>query len=170
MSNGNISGIDDALSFCEERLKFHQQRSQFHFMFSMTSLILGATVIFMGHVTLFGEESTTSVLTVSAFSVVAFGVLMALHRYHLTEISKYEHYKLAFARLNIAQSFNESATEHVISSLTIDAFNFKGGSGGSVQSPIPGHPGSDLSALLVSKLLDNARANNSANKKKQADA
>lgn len=170
MSNGNISGIDDALSFCEARLKFHQQRSQFHFTFSLMSLFLGAAIIFTGYVNRFGEESTTSTLTVSAFSVVAFGVLMALHRYHLTEISKYEHYKLAFARLNIARSFSESATESIISSLTIDAFNFRGGSSGSVQSPIPGHPTSDLSALLISKLLDNAKTSGAANKQKQAVA
>jgi hypothetical protein len=171
MTDGKIAGLDDALDFCETRLDYHQGRSQFHFMFSLLALFFGGMVIFYGYAMGFREENTSSTLTLSAFSVVAFGVLMALHRYHLTEISKYEHYKLAFARLNIARSYSENSIDHIVSSLTTDAFNFKGGSSNTVQSPLPGHPTSDLSALLVSKLLDNAKPGQStANKQKQADA
>ncbi|ENG7507377.1 hypothetical protein ABVD54_005120, partial [Vibrio parahaemolyticus] len=167
MNNENISGIDGAIGFCSERLKHHQRRSQFHFMLSLAALMFGAMVVFYSYGLRPDAASTSSTLTLSAFCVVAFGVLMALHRYHLTEISKYEHYKLAFARLNIAQSFDERAIDQIISSLTVDAFNVKGGASnnGSVQSPLPGHPTSDLSALLVGKLLDNAKASSStANK------
>ncbi|PWW07853.1 MULTISPECIES: hypothetical protein [Pseudidiomarina] len=170
MSNGKISGIDGALGFCSERLKHHQMRSQLHFMLSLAALSFGGMVIYYSYGVGPDAASTSSTLTLSAFCVVAFGVLMALHRYHLTEISKYEHYKLAFARLNIAQSFDERAIDQIISSLTVDAFNVKSGASnnGSVQSPLPGYPTSDLSALLVGKLLDNAKASGStANKPNQ---
>ncbi|MGY6587295.1 MAG: hypothetical protein ACXIUB_03300 [Wenzhouxiangella sp.] len=170
MTDGNIAGLDDALRFCEERLNFHQKRSQSHLMLSLMALSLGGAVIFAGYINQFGEESSISTITISAFCVVAFGVLMALHRYHLTEIAKYEHFKLAFARLNIARSYSDEASEHIISSLTADAFNVGGAQRGSVQSPLPGHPTSDLSALLLSKLLDNAKKGSTANKQKQADA
>ncbi len=171
MSDENIEGLNGALTFCKERLQFHQRRSQSHFMFSIMVLFFGAAVIFYGYALAFAERSPSAILTLSAFSVVGFGVLMALHRYHLTEISKYEHYKLAFARLNIAKSYGENADDQIITSLTTDAFNFKSGAKDNVQSPLPGHPTSDLSALLVNKLLDHAKSSQpSANKQKQADA
>lgn len=171
MTDGNIAGLDDALDFCEKRLSYHQRRAQLHFMMSLTALFFGGAIIFYGYALAFAERSPSAIITLAAFSVVAFGVLMALHRYHLTEISKYEHYKLAFARLNIARSYSENAVDHIVSSLTDGAFDFKSSSKSSVQSPLPGHPTSDLSALLVSKLLDNAKASQTtANKQKQSDA
>lgn len=170
MNNSKIAGLDDALDFCETRLNFHQKRSQFHFMFSLVALLFGGMVIISSYGLVLTELNTSSTLTLSAFSVVAFGVLMALHRYHLTEISKYEHYKLAFARLNIARSYSDNSIDHIVSSLTMDAFNFKGGASNNVQSPLPGHPTSDLSALLVSKLLDSAKSSRrTADNQKQAD-
>jgi|GEM_PF-6643576 len=160
-NNGSINGIQDALEFCEERLELHQRKSQAKLGYSIMSLIFGATVIFYSYAGMIRSENNSSIITLAAFCVVSFGVFMALHRFHLTEVSKYEHYKLAFARLNIAQSFNERATDNIISSLTLDAFNFNStkGQAAGVQSPLPGHPTSDLSALLVTKLMDNAKAN-----------
>ncbi|HFG2113379.1 TPA: hypothetical protein ACGF4N_003412, partial [Vibrio cholerae] len=159
----NISGINEALDFCEERLRFHQRRSQKLFVMAMIALMLGGVTVMYTFIGLFEvSDNNYSFLVFSTFFVVAFGVLIALHRYHLTEAAKYEHYKLAFARLNVASTYNERSEEYILAALTSNAFSISSSPTGktTIQSPLPGHPGSDLSVLLVSKLLDNAKASN----------
>ncbi|KDC55375.1 hypothetical protein [Pseudoalteromonas sp. S3431] len=93
--------------------------------------------------------------------VVVFGVLMAVYRFHLNEIARSEHYKMGFMRIRVAannhtdQGFNSEVRE----SLTNDAFIYNPSTVFSskdkkVDSPLPGHPSSDLTAIVLNKLLD----------------
>lgn len=155
-------GLDSAHEFCEERMLYHQHRSKSLYILSLGVLFCGGFFLFFINVVVNKEADavdTATTITISAFAVVAFGVLMALHRFHLNEISKYEHYKLAFVRLSIATGYESQATDLIISSLITDAFSLSSGSTKSspVQSPLPGHLGSDLSAILLGRLLDNAK-------------
>ncbi|MBR9856763.1 MAG: hypothetical protein GYB38_03555 [Gammaproteobacteria bacterium] len=96
-----------------------------------------------------------------AIFVVVFGVVMAIYRFHLNEISRTEHYKIGFMRIRVAaNNFDkEGFNSEVRLSLTADAFSYQpssvfSGKEKKVESPLPGHPTSDLSAVLLNKLLD----------------
>lgn len=93
--------------------------------------------------------------------VVVFGVLMAVYRFHLNEVARAAHYKIGFMRIRVAASNHDKEGFHseVRQSLTDKAFDFSpssviGGKGKQVESPLPGHPSSDLSAMLLNKLLE----------------
>jgi len=85
---------------------------------------------------------------------------MSLYRFHLGEVSKAEHYKVGFLRVRIAaNNTSEGFLSEVRSALTDHAFVFQptGGIFGrskKVESPMPGHPTSDFSALVLEKILD----------------
>jgi hypothetical protein len=98
---------------------------------------------------------------VFAIYVVVFGVLMAVYRFHLNEVARSEHYKMGFMRIRVAannfsdQGFNSEVRE----SLTKDAFVYNPSTVFSskdkkIDSPLPGHPSSDLTAIVLNKLLD----------------
>jgi hypothetical protein len=96
-----------------------------------------------------------------AIFVVVFGVLMAVYRFHLNEIARTEHYKMGFMRIRVAAKNHSypGFNSEVRVSLTNEAFTYNPSSVFSskdkkVDSPLPGHPTSDLSAVLINKLLD----------------
>lgn len=96
-----------------------------------------------------------------AIFVVVFGVLMAVYRFHLNEIARAEHYKIGFMRIRVAANNYETSgfQSDVRDSLTEDAFTYTPSSVFSskdkkVDNPLPGHPTSDLSVVLLNKLLD----------------
>jgi len=96
-----------------------------------------------------------------AIFVVVFGVLMAVYRFHLNEIARSEHYKMGFMRIRVAANNYEKGgyNSEVRESLTTNAFSYQASSVFSnkdkkVDSPLPGHPTSDLTAVILNKLLD----------------
>lgn len=92
----------------------------------------------------------------SALFALIFGVLMAIYRFHLTEISRSEQYKLGLHRIRIAANNHNHAgfNTEVRAALTLGAFEFSTGKEKKVESPLPGHPASDLATALTNKLLD----------------
>lgn len=96
-----------------------------------------------------------------AMFVMVFGVLMAVYRFHLNEIARSEHYKVGFMRIRIAANNYkiEGFRSEVRESLTNKAFTYNPSSvfkskGKKVDSPLPGHPTSDLSTIVLNKLLE----------------
>lgn len=96
-----------------------------------------------------------------AIFIVVFGVSMAVYRFHLNEIARSEHFRVGFMRIKVAanNADNEGFGSEVRQSLTADAFAYQPSSvlpakGKKVDSPLPGYPTSDLSAIVLNKLLD----------------
>ena len=92
------------------------------------------------------------------FFIIIFGVVISFYRFHLKEIAKYENFLLGFQRIRIAgnNSLNGYETE-VRQALTQDAFVMETKSvttKKTIESPIPGHPTSDLSVFLLNKIMD----------------
>jgi cytochrome c biogenesis protein ResB len=88
--------------------------------------------------------------------VVVFGVLMSVYRFHLAEISRAQQYRFGLLRVRIAANNADTAgfgTE-VRQALTLEAFHFYTGKEKKVESPLPGHPGSDFGALFLNKIVD----------------
>ncbi len=88
--------------------------------------------------------------------ILIFGVVTSFYRFHLKEISKYEHHLLGFNRIRIAG--NNSITgydDYVKYFLSKDAFSSDSkSSNDKFDSPLPGHPSSDISATIVNKLIE----------------
>ncbi|MDD2700288.1 MAG: hypothetical protein PHH36_03525 [Sideroxydans sp.] len=97
---------------------------------------------------------------VFAIFVIIFSVVMSIYRFHLNEISKAEHYKLGFMRIRIAASNSKPTYQSEVRiSLTDHAFAYEKPSHGlfknkHIESPLPGHPTSDLATHLLDKMLD----------------
>ena len=92
-----------------------------------------------------------------ALFILIFGVLMAIYRFHLSEISKAQHYKFGLLRIRIAANNHgdEGFGSEVRGALTLGAFAPPIEKGKKIENPLPGHPGSDATSLLLNKLLDN---------------
>jgi hypothetical protein len=92
-----------------------------------------------------------------AIYVLTFSVLMAIYRLHVGEASRLQHYKIGFMRIRIAGS-NPSAgyQSEVRTALTQGAFDFILGTAkkGKIESPVPGHPGSDFATAIVNQVLE----------------
>lgn len=93
--------------------------------------------------------------------VVVFGVVMAVYRFRLNEIAKATHYKIGFMRIRVAaNNFDRDGfNTEVRQSLTERAFDYSASSllsskGKQVESPLPGHPTSDIFAMFLNKLLE----------------
>jgi hypothetical protein len=86
--------------------------------------------------------------------ILVFGVFTSLNRFHLKQASKYEHYMIAFQRVRIAGN-NPDFSDNVRASLLIDAFTYETRSSSKrIESPIPGHPTSDVGTALLNKIMD----------------
>jgi hypothetical protein len=95
-----------------------------------------------------------------AIFILIFGVFTSLYRFHLKEISKHEHYLIGFQRIRIA-GVNSSTKydDEVKISLTKNAFYYESEgkakqSDKSIESPIQGHPASDIATNLLNKILE----------------
>ncbi|CAA0099763.1 Uncharacterised protein [Halioglobus japonicus] len=104
----------------------------------------------------FYAPNTTVLYVFVVLFVVVFGVMMAIYRFHLNEISRSEQLKVGFMRIRIAANNhdNQGFSTEVRMALTDNAFTLQTGKEKKVESPLPGHPSSDLGALLVNKLLE----------------
>jgi hypothetical protein len=99
-------------------------------------------------------EST--VYFVYGIFILLFGLVTSFYRFHLKEISKNEHYLLGFHRIRVAGNNSETGYEDYAKYyLTKDAFaTVDSGKSGKVDSPLPGHPTSDLSVEMLNKIFD----------------
>ncbi len=100
-------------------------------------------------------------LSLVALFVIILSISTALYRFHQKEMTKNEHYKLGFLRIRIAANNNDKDGfgSEVRASLTSGAFTFHSEGlfdkkGKKLESPIPGHPTSELATVIVNKLLE----------------
>jgi hypothetical protein len=112
----------------------------------------------------FLSRNTKFTYMILGLYLVVFGVLVAIYRFHLVEISRNEQIKLGFWRIRIAARNTDPGFQtEVRQSLTKDAFTFnrkaQNEKSKEVESPIPGHPGSDLAAAVLNKILENVEVN-----------
>lgn len=98
---------------------------------------------------------------VAAILVLVIAIVSSIYRFHLREIAKNEQYKLAFLRIRIAA--NNAGTPgfegEVRTALTRNPFDIQVEDASlfrrrNVESPIPGHPSSDLATSVINRLLD----------------
>jgi hypothetical protein len=166
------NSIDRAILTCDSYIDEHRRNSNRMLMLLVQigvvvlSGLIGFVYIFYRQ--LFGAIDQTAasspflntiIFSLLAIFVLVFGVLMSVYRFHLNEISKAEHYKIGFMRIRIAANNNTDGFQsEVRQSLTERAFAFHSPSGifkgKNVESPLPGHPTSDVAAVILDKLLD----------------
>lgn len=95
------------------------------------------------------------------FGVVIISILTALYRLHIKEIAKAEHNLVGFYRIRIAgDNYTEGFATEVREALALGAFYSESDSTSifdrkKMESPVPGHPGSDIVTLVINKLLEN---------------
>jgi len=169
----HLTSTEQAIQACDEMMLEHRRASvrtlSWLFMvgFALLTLLLGAgTVLFRPFMglsegtavsTLF---SNTVIFGLLAIFVVVFSVFMSIYRFHLNEISKAEHFKLGFMRIRIAAHNSKPAFQtEVRQALTERAFAYEAPPQGlfknkRVESPLPGHPPSDIAVHLLDRLLD----------------
>lgn len=97
--------------------------------------------------------------------IIIVSVLTSLYRHEVKEIAKYEQYCVGFMRVvTAANNSKEGFETDVRKALTNDAFTIEQRNSilskykttdadKKVESPLPGHPTSDLSAEIINKLL-----------------
>ena len=109
---------------------------------------------------LFGDNGSKTDYILYALLILVFGVFTSFYRFHLKEIAKYEHFHVGFMRIKIAAHNSEKKYEtEVRHALTNEAFSYDTKSAlinneKRVESPIPGHPGSDIGSAIINKFLD----------------
>jgi len=170
--------IDEAIKACEKIIQRHRTHSLLMvflmlicgglFYGAFYSLKRAAEIVFPGTGGMINEESAVALherithypyMFIGLF-IIIFGILVALYRFHLLEIARNEQIKLGFWRIRIAANNSKSGFDsEVRQALTKDAFLFDKGSksekGKEMESPVPGHPGSDLATAVLNKLLEN---------------
>ncbi len=105
------------------------------------------------------------------FTALIFFIFAGTYRFHLNEISKAEHYKIGFLRIkaSLEESSKGAVPPEVLLALTQDTFKFNSSTptflqGKRVESPVPGHPGSDMTALIINRLFDQLEASRDKDK------
>lgn len=166
--DGKALAIDEAISQCDGLAKHHNGRAttllvMVVFAFLLT-LLLGFFFVFQNTV-IRSERPMSDTFAYLLFGsfVTVFAVLMATHRFHLSESSRMNHIRLGFMRIRVAGRNTEPAWQsEVRHALTTGAFPTADASTGisfgkgksRIESPLPGHPGSDLSTQILNKVLE----------------
>jgi len=174
--------IDDAIKACEKIIFWHRVYS-----FLILILLVVCTFVFYkafnnlekmsenvqerqnGQITsadgleFVSKNATFTYMTLGVYLVVV-GILVAIYRVYLVEISRNEQIKLGFWRIRIAARNTDPGFQtEVRQSLTKDAFTFnrkaQSEKSKEVESPVPGYPASDLAAAVLNKILENVEVN-----------
>ncbi|AUP77447.1 hypothetical protein [Flavivirga eckloniae] len=159
------NSLDNAIKECKEIVLNHRSQSKL-ILYSVSSflILLIATnyvlIVFSGIDIQIVLDSSWLYIA-AGFVMMVFGVLMSIYRFHLKETAKYEHLHIGFLRIRVAGNNTETGYQtEVRKSLTENAFLFDTnntflGTNKKVKNPLPGHPTSDISTLIINKLLDN---------------
>lgn len=158
-----IDPFDRAISRCDEHIESLHVSLRFivRKIYLAIVVMLGILIFFLWYLRAEKEEQVFIVIIFAILAVFAivFGVLMSMYRFQLNEISKTEYYRIGFMRVRIAAygTFDGYQSE-VRRVLTDRAFTAPArqtlGSRGAIESPLPGHPGSDAFTVLFNRLLD----------------
>jgi hypothetical protein len=105
------------------------------------------------------SKAKTYPFIVFGLYLAVFGIIIALYRFHMSEVARNEQIKLGFWRIRIAARNTTAGFQtEVRRSLTKDAFSFdpkvKSEKGKEIESPIPGHPASELATTVLNKIFD----------------
>ncbi|MCI5123277.1 MAG: hypothetical protein D3925_02060 [Candidatus Electrothrix sp. AR5] len=155
------STISHALRICNGTIEYHRKQASRFLIYITISLMLLGLFLFFIYSGLWGEISNNSfdmqiifISTIGFFSI-SFGVLVSLYRFHQTTALKEENNLTSFLMLDIALGTNPTIEEKVKKMIIdksflarIDTKNKK------TTSPLPGHPVSDGTTLLVNRLMD----------------
>lgn len=108
------------------------------------------------HLNRIKEDNSTRDLYLIVSAGVSFAILIALYRYHQTQVSKHEQYRLGYMRMRIAVNLNKKTPPEVLTALTQSAFSFDTGKRNKEQfeNPLPGHPGGDATTSILNRILD----------------
>lgn len=168
MSNTNIEteiqNIDNAMKSCVDMEKEHSYSARRILSIVIILTVALLTILFFS---LFFPVLPPTDLKLSipdtmlyaflAIYTLTFSILMAIYRLHVGEASRLQHYIVGFMRIRVAGSNNtEGYKTEVREALTAGAFDYvsKPEKKGKLESPVPGHPGSEITTALLNKLLD----------------
>lgn len=162
----NTTSIDDAINECSSYIA-DQRKNMTRLLIVLLELgllaVAGGFYLFAypGIFETAPQQSTLMTTVVTGILLlisILIGVLVSLYRFHLLEVARTEHYKIGFMRIRVAaNNTSEGFQTEVRHSLTEGAFLFemaKTKNGGRVDGPVQGHPTSDLSALVLNKIID----------------
>ncbi|QDU63703.1 hypothetical protein Pan216_45840 [Planctomycetes bacterium Pan216] len=172
--------IDWAIRYCETCIQHN--RTRYLVMMTITMIVLLVAIaglMALGYLScVYGDTTVKGVvdqkssepafgfkaeywvgLGFVSFFVFAISILMSLCRSCLNEISKYEYFAIGFMRIKItAEAYNQLFQEEARDALTGGAFIVPQKTGlfsrGKVESPLPGHPASDVVTSILNKILD----------------
>lgn len=178
---GSLRTIDDAIDECQSNIRWHRIYSfimvvlltacvvAFYFAYKGQELTLQLLVDQFNHGKI-DTESATGVanavaskthcyFAIMGLFIVTFGIIISVYRFHLVEITRNEQIKVGFSRIRIAARNSDAGFQtEVRQALTKDAFSFdrtiKPAKGGKIDSPVPGHPGLDLTTAVLNKILE----------------
>ncbi|KAA8981343.1 hypothetical protein [Halospina sp. K52047b] len=161
MTEETTGSIDTSIIAIEEYIVRNQRAAKqvMMYLFVFSSVVMMAAIFPYLSVT---DQPPSFLYALVGVFVVVFGVLMAVYRFHLNEIAKAEHNKIGFMRIRVAANNYDADgfQSEVRQSLTTGAFDYAapsilgGSKGKNVESPLPGHPTSDVSAFALNKLLE----------------
>ena len=162
--------IDHAITWLNGAIDINREQSRLHVRYAAYAVVVG---IFGFSSSLFYadfayptrsdipdqlEDMPFIILSVSGVVSIFF---LSLYRRSLVIIERYEHQILGLSRVRIAANNydNDGFKSEVRLALTEGAFDSPIAKKGRVESPLPGHPGSDLTAEMVNRLLDIVESN-----------
>lgn len=104
------------------------------------------------------DSKTRTYFLMAALFIITFGIVVSVYRFHLTEIARNEQMKVGFWRIRIAANNTDKGFQsEVRQALTKDAFSYdrtKKVKEKELESPVPGHPGSDIATALMNKIVE----------------
>lgn len=163
-TKADLGSIDASIEEVKQHSEHHRRSSQRLITYLMTfsaALLFFQVFLFVGFPSVDITVPDPLMYGLFAIYVMVFGVLMAIYRFHLNEISRAEHFIIGFMRIRVAanNAGDEGFQSEVRTSLTEGAFSHhtvqqKGIVRKQVESPIPGHPTSDVTSILLNKLLE----------------
>lgn len=168
MDDDKVLAIDEAISQCVDLAKYHNSRATNLLMMVVAAflftLLFGFFFVFQYTVLRVDKplSENFAYLLFGTF-VTVFAVLMSTHRFHLSESSRMSHIRLGFMRVRVAGRNTKLAWQsEVRQALTAGAFPAADAPSGfglskskpKIESPLPGHPASDLSTQLLNKVLE----------------
>lgn len=146
--------LDIAIENCQNQIRSHR------FYGNITLSIAVFFFVTCAYLKSFYASSNEERFVLYAIFILIFGVLISLYRFHLKEISKYEHFNIGFHRIRIAATNSKAEFDtEVRIALTDQAFVLEVKSGvftkdKKIESPIAGYPSSDAMTFLFNKLLE----------------
>lgn len=153
---GNIT---DAIDTCVVMRKGHHDLAIriLGISFTISALAIAAIfLVFFLRATGMTDIPDFAIYAFLAVFTLTFSVLMAIYRLHLNELNRLQQQIVGFSRIRVAGANSSPGYQsEVREALTSGAFDFGANSKkGKLDSLVPGHPTSDLTAAAINKILE----------------